>query len=201
MGFRSLQHVQPRGSTVRGICLPATFRPQGLAALSTVYSPRSLAGFVSHRQRSWDFPFGAYSSRKVTGSFPPGSTHVPFLPTLFPSAEAEGRPVEPRFLGFDPCRSPLTIGRGLKAPITGCSLGFNPLEVSGWKPWPEFRPASSRVLAVDKGLSTRVLAAPRSLDQFPPRLAHFPRERARATSSGFSCLHVHRHLDGPPSGL
>jgi hypothetical protein len=98
---------RPLTGRLRGFCLPASFRPQGLVTLSTVYSPADLADSVSHRQRSWDFPFGAFSSRKVSGSFPPGSTHVPFLPTLFPTAEAAGRPVEPRFLGFGPCENPL----------------------------------------------------------------------------------------------
>ena len=46
-------------------CQPATFRLQGLATLLAVYSLRSLAGFVSHQQRSWDSPFGGFSSRKV----------------------------------------------------------------------------------------------------------------------------------------
>jgi hypothetical protein len=41
------------------------FRPQGLVTLSTVYSLRTPAGFVSPRRRSWDSPFGAFPSRKV----------------------------------------------------------------------------------------------------------------------------------------
>jgi hypothetical protein len=37
----------------------ATFRPQGLATLSTVFSLGALVGFVSRRQRSWVSPFEA----------------------------------------------------------------------------------------------------------------------------------------------
>jgi hypothetical protein len=37
---------------------PTTFRLQGLATLLAGSSLRSRAGFVSHRQRSWDSPFG-----------------------------------------------------------------------------------------------------------------------------------------------
>jgi len=55
---------------LRGLCLPATFRPQGLVTLSAAYALRAPAGFVSHRRRSWDSPFGASSSRKVSAAFP-----------------------------------------------------------------------------------------------------------------------------------
>jgi hypothetical protein len=48
----------------------AIFRLQGLTTLLTVYTLRSRASLVSYRQRSWDSPFGAFSSQKVTGSFP-----------------------------------------------------------------------------------------------------------------------------------
>jgi hypothetical protein len=59
------------------VCPPATVRLQGLVTLLTAYSLRSLAGFVSHRQRSWDSPFGGFPSRKVSTAFPPGRTHIP----------------------------------------------------------------------------------------------------------------------------
>ena len=76
MGFRSLQHLRNRRSTGRGRYLPATFRLQGLATLLTVSSLRSRAGSVSSRQRSWDSPFGAFSSRKVHGRHhPSGPTY------------------------------------------------------------------------------------------------------------------------------
>jgi hypothetical protein len=59
MSFAALQHIKHRRSTRHGLCLPATFRPQGLATLSTVYSLRSPAGSISRRRHSWAFPFGA----------------------------------------------------------------------------------------------------------------------------------------------
>lgn len=62
-----------------GLPAPATFRLQGLVTLLTVSSLRARAGFVSRRRRSWDSPFGAFPSRKVSRTFPPGSTHLPFL--------------------------------------------------------------------------------------------------------------------------
>jgi hypothetical protein len=45
------------------------FRLQGLVTLLAVYSLRSLAGFISHRQRSWDSPFEAFSSQEVSERF------------------------------------------------------------------------------------------------------------------------------------
>jgi hypothetical protein len=50
---------------------PGLFRLQGLATLLTAYSRQTRAGFVSRRLRSWDFPYGAFSSRKVPATFPP----------------------------------------------------------------------------------------------------------------------------------
>jgi len=105
--FGPFSTCKARRSTVRGRRhAPATVRPQGLVTLSAVYALRARAGLVSSRQRSWDSPCGAFSSRKVPAAFPPGCTHLPFLPSVIPPHEAEGRPNEPRLLGFDPSGSP-----------------------------------------------------------------------------------------------
>jgi hypothetical protein len=64
---------------------PATFRLQGLVTLLAACSLQSRAGFVSHRQRSWDSPFGAFSSRKVSGVLPPGRARLLFSLPLLPS--------------------------------------------------------------------------------------------------------------------
>jgi len=85
---------------------PATLRLQGLATLLTPYSLRARAGFVSHRRRSWDSPFGASSSRKVAIAFPRWSDPRAVSPVGYPAAEAVGRPNGPRLLGFDPSASP-----------------------------------------------------------------------------------------------
>jgi len=84
----------------------ALFRPQGLATLTAAYALQARAGFVSHRQRSWGSPFGAFSSRKVSSAFRRGRAHIPFFPSVFPAAIAVGRPNGPRFLGFYPSESP-----------------------------------------------------------------------------------------------
>jgi hypothetical protein len=52
-------HTGNEGPLAAGLADPATFRLQGLVTLLAVYSPRSLSGLVSSRQRSWDSPFEA----------------------------------------------------------------------------------------------------------------------------------------------
>lgn len=95
-----------RGSTSRGFCLPATFRLQGLATLLTASAPRFRAGLVSYRQRSWDSPFGAFSSAKgirpVSGWKNPPAVSSDGIPA--PKCKAGSS--EPRLLGFDPSGSP-----------------------------------------------------------------------------------------------
>jgi hypothetical protein len=74
----------------RALPPPATFRLQGLATLVTVYSLRGLASLISYRQRSWDSPFGAFSSRVVTGRFRLGRTHVSFTHRYTLASEDSG---------------------------------------------------------------------------------------------------------------
>jgi hypothetical protein len=106
------------------------FRPQGLVTLSTVYSLRAFVGFFSRQQRSWDLPFGAFHSRKVSGTFPSGSTHLPFSLPLLPS-QATGRPDRPRFLGFNPYESPWRLDAGLAHQPLAAPLGFALLGFTG----------------------------------------------------------------------
>jgi hypothetical protein len=70
MGFDSLQHMQDAEVHLLRAHPPAAFRLQGLVTLVAAYSLCARAGFVSHRQRSWDLPFGAFSSQKVSAAFP-----------------------------------------------------------------------------------------------------------------------------------
>jgi hypothetical protein len=106
----------------------------------TACALRSLAGFISHRQRSWDSPFGASSSGKVFQTFPPGRTHIPFCTACIPNKvrtaginsrtpHLPGRLSRLRFLGFDPFRSPWRpcvglVRRPLAAPLGFALLGF-----------------------------------------------------------------------------
>jgi hypothetical protein len=138
----------------------------------TVSSLRSRAGFVSHRQRSWDSPFGAFSSRKVSGLLPPGRTHVPFHLAVFPPPKRRAGPI-----GRGSWVSPLSRvpgrRRGVSSPTAGCSLGFRPSRVLRRKPWPGFRPTSSLALRRPDDESPRP-PAPRSIDRFSLGLARAP---------------------------
>jgi hypothetical protein len=55
-----------------GVPRPATFRLQGLATLLAGFSFRARVGLVSCRRRSWVSPSGAFPSRKVPATLPPG---------------------------------------------------------------------------------------------------------------------------------
>jgi len=90
----------------------------------TAYSLRTRAGFVSHRQRSWDSPFGAFPSRTVSGALPPRSPHLPFSLSVLPSRKRWAGPDRLRFLGFDPFESPWRSGKGLVCQPLDAPLGF-----------------------------------------------------------------------------
>jgi len=103
----------------------ATFRLQGLVALLTAYSLESRAGFVSHRQRSWDYPFGGFFSREVSEAFQSGKTHLPLARRFFlrrsvrPARRASVSGFEPLGIALRPHG---VLGRGPPAP----PLGFAP---------------------------------------------------------------------------
>lgn len=103
--FVPFSTCKERRSTHRGLCLPATFRLQGLVALLTVYALRARAGFVSHRRRSWDFALQSTLLARSLTRFRVGRTHLPFRFTIYQPLRAESRLVQPRFLGFVPCES------------------------------------------------------------------------------------------------
>jgi hypothetical protein len=129
LGFHSLQHLRNRRSTCHGSCLPASFRLQGLTTLLAVSSLQFRAGFVSHRQRSWDSPFGAFSFRKVTSPFPSGRTHLPFPLSVY--LRQRHRPARQTAVpGFLPFRKSLAAERVISTPTAGCSPGFRPSRAS-----------------------------------------------------------------------
>jgi len=75
------------GPLCAGFPSPAMFRLQGLITLLAACSLRALAGLISCQRRSWDSPFGAFPSWKVSGASPPECTHVPLASPLFPPPE------------------------------------------------------------------------------------------------------------------
>jgi hypothetical protein len=159
--------LQDRRSTFRGLYLPASFRLQGLVTLLTVSSLRSLAGFLSHQQRSWDSPFGAFSSRKASVTFPPGRTHLPFSPADIPGTEVPSRLDRPRFLGFAPCESPWRRQACLAPQPLDAPLGFVlPGFARGSLDQDFARSPLTRFAGYDDLSPHR--PAPQSLDRLPP---------------------------------
>jgi len=114
----------------RALPQPATFRPQGLTTLSAAYSLRARAGLLSCQRRSWDSPFGAFSSRKVSAAFPGGSTHTPFFPSVSPAAKRWAGPTGRGLWAFTLPGVPRDR-RVISATTAGCSLGLCPLRACG----------------------------------------------------------------------
>jgi len=126
MGSRSLQHLRHPRSTHRESSRLATFRLQGLVTLLTAYSLESRAGSVSHRQRSWDSPFGGFLSRKVSAAFRPGRTHIPLAQRYFRRRSV--RPARRTSVsGFTPCENTLRSCGVLSRRPPAPPLGFSPL--------------------------------------------------------------------------
>jgi hypothetical protein len=155
----------------------ATFRLQGLVTLLTVYALRALAGFVSHRRRSWDSPFGAFSSRKVSAAFPRGRTHVLFRPPVFPLLVQWAGPTGCSFWALTLPGVPGGRCR-ISASATGCSLGLFPLRV--------FRKGPCRTLVrtpptrFAKPILRPMPPAPRSINRPLPGSVRDIRQAARA---------------------
>jgi hypothetical protein len=109
----------------------ATFRLQGLVTLWAAYSFRARAGFISRRRRSWDSPFGAFASRKVSAAFPGGRTHIPFRRTGAPGAESAGPAQWTAVFGLLPFRESLAAAAGLVQRLLVAPLGFTLLGSAG----------------------------------------------------------------------
>jgi hypothetical protein len=184
--------MRNRRSTGRGLYLPASFRPRGLVTLSTVSSLRSRAGFLSHRQRSWDSPFGAFSLREAAVRFRIGETHVPFLPRVEPPAKQKAGPaghgswVLP--LG-SPWRPSVGLApRPLAAPLGLALRGFALGDLDrDFARSPLSRFAFSRLSASRP--------APQSVDRSPPASARHPACSHVGASGG--TLRGFPHLYGP----
>jgi hypothetical protein len=128
MGFRSLQHIRNPRSTSREPSQPATFRLQGLATLLAACSLESRAGFVSHRRRSWDSPFGGVLSRQASTAFRPRRTHLPLAQRYFRRRSV--RPARRASVsGSTPARIALRLCEVLTRQPPAPPLGFAPLGV------------------------------------------------------------------------
>jgi len=145
MGFVSLQRSGVRRSTCRGFAEPATFRPQGLVTLSAAYSLRARAGLVSYRRRSWDSPFGAFSSREVSACLHVEAPTCRFSCRCYRRRRQRAGPAGRGFWALALARVP-GDRRGVSAPSAGCSRGLCPSRVFRQKPSPGSLPLSSLAL-------------------------------------------------------
>jgi len=202
MGFASLQHIKVRKSTLRGLATPASFRPQGLATLAAAYSFRARAGLVSYRRRSWDSPCGASSSRKVSDAFPPGSTHMPFLPSLFPSAIADRPAQRTAASGFQPFRESLTTSVGLGRPSSAAPLGFTLLGHLGDRLARDFaRTPLPRLATTSLTACCRRRLRVSINHRLVPPAARRTARTGETALLGFRRLYASEHSGGASSGL
>jgi hypothetical protein len=206
MGFRSLQHIQdPAIHCPRALPPPATVRLQGLVTLLTAFARRTRVGLVSCRQRSWDSPFGVFSSQKVSGTFRPGRTHIPFLRPLYQSP-FDDRPARSAAVsGLRPFREFLASAAGLARLLTGYSPGFFPFRALTTTALAEPSPgllsrASQRRISHDS--SRRRLRVSISLRRDPSGAAAASRNgRMGQPSWGFGHRLSPGHSNAMPPGL
>ena len=121
-------HVRIEGPLHYGLYVSASFRLQGLATLLTAYSLRFPAGFVSHRQRSWDSPLRSLTSRQVFKRFRLKEPTYRFTCRCSPRRSvgpAQRAPVP----GFYPCRGLRPKNDGFSIAHAGSSLGVLPSRV------------------------------------------------------------------------
>jgi len=159
MGFCSLQHLRNPRSTLRGLSLPATFRLQGLATLLTAYSLESRAGFLSHRRRSWDSPFGGFPFQEVSPAFSTGTSPRTVGLSGFSAAEASDRPDKTAVSGFIPPGSALRPFGGLDRQSPAPPMGFAPLGPPAkalTRISPDLLSHASRILAIAHRIRRRL---------------------------------------------
>jgi hypothetical protein len=160
MGSCSLQHMKDRRSTCRGRYQARYVPPSGFGYPLDGFLPSNPCRFFSHRQRSWDSPFGGFSSRKVSDTFPQSEG-----PTCrFFQRCSRRRSAEPARWTAAPGSCPfpesLAIDRGVSPSTAGASRGIHSSRVLPRKPRLGFRPASSHALC-GTGVVTPIPRRPR----------------------------------------
>jgi hypothetical protein len=90
-----------------------------------------------------------------------------------PAAVAVGRPNRPRFLGFNPFKSPWRPDEGLVRRPLDAPLGFYPFRVLSRMPCPRLPSGSSHAL-IGPGDESPCPPAPQSINRLPPGPIHMP---------------------------
>jgi len=203
MGF--LLPTAHKGSKVHftRACRPATFRLQGLVTLVTAFSLRSRAGFVSHRQRSWDSPFGGPPPGRYPARFRPEAPTYR-SPWQYSRRRSAGPARQGPVSGLCPFREFLAVERGFSPSATGASLGFPSSRALPRRPWTGFRPSSSHALC-SRGDKSLQPPAPQSLDRPSPGFFRRPTSRCEWWEEAALLEFMHRsgpvHSSDRPIGL
>jgi hypothetical protein len=161
-----------------------------LATLLTAYSLESRAGFVSHRQRSWDSPFGGFPSREVLPAFRPEGNPR----TVTPGSISAARRRQTGLTGLGSwaraSRECLTTARSFNPATAGASHGVGPFRVCHGNLEPRLLRASSRTLHGFWRLLTESVGASeyRSAPAPPHPTTHRSASPGKATLVGF--LHL-----------
>jgi len=141
-----------------------------LATLLTACALESRAGFVSHRRRSWDSPFGGFPSREALPAFRPEANP----PTVAPGSISAARRRQTGLTGLGywvhTSRECLAIARGFNPTTTGASHGVCPSRACRESLEPGLLRISSRTLHA----FWRLLAEPVGVTEYrsasaPPR--------------------------------
>jgi hypothetical protein len=163
-----------RGSTARGFAAPATFRLQGLITLLAVSSPRTRAGLVSCRQRSW-----AFALRSVP--LPKGIQHVsaPDEPTYrspcrYSLGRTLGQDRQAPASGLLPFRKSLAATGAINATAAGYSLGLRPLPGQSTEDLAHVSTRAPLPHLVAAAALTAAAPVPQSLNQPPARSLYVP---------------------------
>jgi hypothetical protein len=195
-------HVRIEGPPHRRLYVSATFRLQGLITLLTACSLRSLAGFVSHRQRSWDSPLRSLTSQQVFKRFRLKEPTYRFTCRCSPRqgvGPAQRAPVP----GFCPCRGLRTNNDGVSIADAGSSLGVTPSRVLHKGLDQDFArsPLTCFIVWIINDPSNRHLRVSISLRFVSTVTAGFPTTLIKTTLLGFSHQLNPRHLNELPLGL
>jgi hypothetical protein len=154
----------------------------------TAYSLGSRAGFVSHRRRSWDSPFGGFPFQEASPAFRLGRTHVPFALPLLPPLMRRPGPASRGFWARTSRKCLVTV-RWFRPATTGASHGVCPSRATSESLDPGFSGSPLTRFAGSGDYSPNP-PAPQSIDQPSPHSARIRTgvRPAGATLMGF--LHL-----------
>jgi hypothetical protein len=196
LDFCSLQHIRVRKSTRHGVSTSRYVPPSGFgyplgglllpSPCRVSFAPTALLGFTLR-----SFPLS-----KGIRTFPPGSTHLPFLPPVPPSPKRRPVPESRGSWASTLSRVPSGPDACLARRFAGCSPGFPPFQ--GHHTRALNRTFARSPLTRLPGSRPKTRAAPRPRVSIGSRLASSasdggPPETNEATLIGFSHRPVPEH--------